>query len=320
MKTAYLLAFLPIVSFGQNLKPDETAIVEFDVMPKQSTYIGKTKVAFKPQSGNDFSYRSVLEGGLNTRVYTIVENFEQSDIYFTYHYTAVTKIPQETTSKTETRTKKDGSTYNVTTYTTTQTNHLVAEVGFYTPDGTRIKLERREQDQKYEGTGNSKSDAVNAMATNRQNNESRSINDMFKSEYSVIQAEYLIANEKLMPFTFFIKSRKENYSDMNRVHELMAVWFKAKVYNADDAGFVEAMQIIDQVLQEHDPYSKKARIDNEVASVCHYYIAYAYFVRKMYKEAYDTIMKSEELDKRIHFSQERLKDMMNLMKDRKMFA
>lgn len=112
-------------------------------MPKQSTYIGKTKVAFKTQSGNDFSYRSVLEGGLNTRVYTIVENFEQSEIYFTNHYSVVNKLPQETTSKTETKTKKDGTTYNVTTYTTSQTNHIVVEVGFYTPDGTRIKLERK---------------------------------------------------------------------------------------------------------------------------------------------------------------------------------
>lgn len=253
-------------------------------------------------------------------MYTIVENFEQSDIYFTYHYSTVTKIPQETTSKTETRTKKDGSTYNVTTYTTTQTNHIIVEVGFYTPDGTRIKLERREQDQKYDGTGNSKSDAVNAMATNRQNNESKAINDMFKSGYLTIQAEYLIAGEKLMPFTFFIKSRKEDYSDLNRAHELLAVWFKAKVYNTDDAGYVEAMQIIEQALQQHDPNSKKARIDNEVAAVCYYYKAYSLFAQKMYKESYDAIMKSEELDKRIHYTQERLKDMITLMKDRKMFS
>lgn len=134
-----------------------------------------------------------------------------------------------------------------------------------------------------------------------------------------MEAEYLIDGKSLTPYTFFIKSRKENYDDLNRVNELMSVWFNAKTYNPEDPGYLEAMQLINAALQEHDPNNKKARIDNEVAAVCYYYKAYAYFVMKQFHEAEEAILKSEELDKRIHFSQEQLKDMIALMKERKMF-
>lgn len=320
MKLIYLLGLLPLVGFGQNLKPDETAAIEFDVMPKQTTYIGKNKIAFKPLGSNDFAYRSTLENNLNQRIYTIVENSEQSDLYFTFHYSTVVTTAQSTTSKTETKTKKDGSTYTVTTFSSTQSNRLTVEVAMYTMEGERIKMESRTQNQNYTGSGNTRNDAINNLNSNKANSEASGLNDMFRGAFSAIEAEYLIDGQTLTPSTFFIKSRKEDYSDMNRAHELLAAWFKAKTYNADDAGYVEAMQLIDKALQEHDPNSKKSRIDNEVAAVCYYYKAYAYFALKQYKEANEAILKSEELDKRIHYTQERLKDMMNLMKERKMFA
>ena len=38
-----------------------------------------------------------------------------------------------------------------------------------------------------------------------------------------------------------------------------------------------------------------------------------------YKKAQELILKSEELDRRIHFTQEGLKDALKLMQERKMF-
>ena len=71
-------------------------------------------------------------------------------------------------------------------------------------------------------------------------------------------------------------------------------------------------------LLEYEP-TNKARVDNEIAAVVYYEKACMEFLVKNYRKAEELILKSEELDKRIHYSQEAMKNTLALMKERKVF-
>ncbi len=319
MKLIKVLAFLPLAAFGQNLQYDQTANIEFDVMPKQNTYIGLTKVCLKPVSGNDYMYKSNMESFVNRRVYTIVENPDQADFYFTYHVTSVTTNPQRTSSKSETKTRKDGSTYTETTYTTELNERVTVDVIMYTKEGTQVQSGRNTKDLAHSASSSSRDNSITEMNNKRNNTQQTEVGGLLNTTFSAIEAEYMIDGRTIMPFSIGVKSRKMDYSDVNKVAELLSTWMKTKTYDANDAGIQEAMKLIDQALTEHEPENKKARIDNEVAAVLYYDKAFIFFALKQYKEANEMIVKSESLDKRTHYTQETLKDLLVTMKERKMY-
>lgn len=319
MKITSILASLPFVGFGQNLQFDTTTALEFDVMPVEATYVGLTKVCMKPFSGNDFTYKSTAENFINRRVYTIVEDPAQSDFYFTFHVTMTTTNPQRTTSQSQTKTRKDGSTYTETTYTTEFNEKITTDVNMYTKEGVQVRTSRKMSDYAYSGTGNTREASVNDMINKKSKAQMGSVNGLLESSFNVLESQYMIEDKTLMPMSISVKSRKMDYSDINRVAELVKTWMQAKTYDPNDSGIVEALKLIELAINEHEPENKKARIDNEVAAVCFYYKAYIFFAMKRFTEANEMILKSESLDKRIHFSQEELKKTLATMKERNMY-
>lgn len=319
MKILQLLAFLPIFTFGQNLQSDGTEPIEFDIMPKQNTYIGLTRVCMKPISSGDFVFKKSMETLLNSRVYTVVESPEQADFYFTFHVVNVVTAQPTTTSTTETRTRKDGSKYTETTYKTEMLERITVDVMMYSRDGIQILASQQSKEVKYSGSSTSSDRALREMNSDRTTKMKTETDALLDRSFSTIEAEYLIDGRTFRPSAISIKSRKMDYSDINRIAELLGAWMTARIYDVNDPGIQEALKKIEEALMEHEPDNKKARIDNEVAAVLYYDKACIFFALKQYKEAYEMIMKSEELDKRIHITQEYLKDYLTTMKERRMF-
>lgn len=168
MKYLYLLlGLIPVFSWAQNLNPKATTAIDIDIMPKQSTYIGSTKVAFKPVGSADYIFASTFDNELNKRVYTVVENPTQSDLYFTYYHIVTVTQALNTTSKTTERTNKDGSKTNVTTYTSDMTVEILVEVNMFTQDGIKVKSEKEQKRVVYQASSSSRDASRNQTIDNR---------------------------------------------------------------------------------------------------------------------------------------------------------
>jgi hypothetical protein len=315
----YLLSLLSVETFAQNLQPTATAAYSYDLNPIDMTYVNLKKLFLKPISERDFVYRSVLESKLNTTYYSIVEDQAQSELHISFKTVEVVTSPINTTSKSETKTKKDGSTYVVTTYNSEIKLKFFAEISLYLGDGTKLITKTAEYPQSYVGSSSTKQGAIDECNNNRSKSQSTSVNYVIESALSPIQNQFLIQRKSVTPYVFNIKSRKQDYTDFNDAATSLKTWFDAGSYDVTSADYTKAMTVIEEGLKEHNPEDRKARVDNEIAAVCLYYQAYAAFVTKDYKKAQELILKSEELDRRIHFTQEGLKDALKLMQERKMF-
>lgn len=316
-----LFCFLSLISFGtfaQNLQPDATTAFSYDLNPTDLTYINLKKIFLKPISEKDFVYRSALESKLNTTYYSIVEDQAQSELHISYKTVQVVTSPMKNTVSSETKTKKDGSTYVVTTYKSEMTEKYFAEISLYLGDGTKLMTKTAEKLQTYNGAGSTRDAGINECNNARNNAQTNNMNSTISEALLVIQNQFLVQKRTVTPYVFNIKSRKQDYTDFNEAATSFKTWFNSGSFDVTSADYTKAMTTIDEGLKEHNPEDRKARVDNEIAAVCYYYKAYAAFVTKDYKKAQEYILKSEELDRRIHFTQEGLKDALKLMQDRKM--
>lgn len=315
----YLLSLLSVETFAQNLQPTATAAYSYDLNPIDMTYVNLKKIFLKPISEKDFVYRSVLESKLNTTYYSIVEDQAQSELHISFKTVEVVTSPINTTSKSETKTKKDGSTYVVTTFSSEMKVKYFAEISLYLGDGTKLMTKTSEYPTSYVGSSSTRQSAIDECNNNRSKGQASSTNTVIDGALSPIQNQFLIQRKSVTPYVFNIKSRKQDYTDFNDAATSLKTWFDAGSYDVASADYTKAMTVIEEGLKEHNPEDRKARVDNEIAAVCLYYQAYAAFVTKDYKKAQELILKSEELDRRIHFTQEGLKDALKLMQERKMF-
>lgn len=84
-----------------------------------------------------------------------------------------------------------------------------------------------------------------------------SVNGLLESSFNVLESQYMIEDKTLMPMSISVKSRKMDYSDINRVAELVKTWMQAKTYDPNDSGIVEALKLIELAINEHEPENKK---------------------------------------------------------------
>lgn len=316
-----LFCFLSLISLGtfaQNLQPSAAATFSYDLNPTDMTYVNLKKIFLKPISEKDFVYRSALESKLNTSYYSIVEDQAQSELHISFKTVQVVTSAMKNTVSSETKTKKDGSTYVVTTYKSEMTERYFAEISLYLGDGTKLMTKTAEKLQTYSGAGSTRDAGINECNNARNNGQTNNMNTTISEALFVIQNQFLVQRRTVTPYVFNIKSRKQDYTDFNDAATSLKTWFDGGSFDLSSADYTKAMTVIEEGLKEHNPEDRKARVDNEIAAVCYYYKAYAAFVTKDYKKAQEFILKSEELDRRIHFTQEGLKDALKLMQDRKM--
>lgn len=312
--------FNTFTSKAQNLQPDLGINLQVNIPPTNTEHIGLTSLYVQPVNNQDFQYRSYVVGLFNKNVYTFVNTVQESQMYVTYTVNRTLKRTAKASSTQNTTTDKQGNKVTTTTYKYDGAEDITVTMELLLSNGVAIK--------RYTGTascdvnGTSTSNYQSAL-NEYNNNMSKKIMEQAQSQlsakYNQMANEYLIGFRTVGLFAIGVKSRKQDYSDINEAAEGMKKWLNSSPTDMSAAEVVRATQIYDAAMTEHEPENKKARIDNEVAAVCLYEKACMEFILQHYRAAEELILKSEALDPKIHYSQEGMKDVLTLMKERKVF-
>jgi hypothetical protein len=325
MKVLVLAALMtPFVLFNticaQNLKPEKVVSLSIDIPPVNLDYIGNTRIFVDPVPNDSYNIRGMFIKKFNDRIYSFETSIEASDMYVTFSMNRITKKNAAPSTSTSTNTDKAGNKTTTTTYRYDGEEQIDLVFNLILANGVTVKSYRESGYSQFSGTS---SKNYESAKTEYNNNKSKKIagtvEDLVGRIYTKMCADYLIGNRNIDLYAIGAKSKKQDYSDINQAGELLIKWFAANPTDATDPDVVKALLIYDEALMEHEPKDKKARVDNEIAAVCYYQKACVEFYLKNYRKAEELILKSESLDKRIHFSQENMKDLLSLLRTRKVF-
>lgn len=305
---------------AQNLKPEKAVSLQIDIPPVNLDYIGNTRIYVDPMSNDSYNIRGMFIQKFNTRVYTFASSVEGSDMHVTFSMNRITKKNAAPSTSSSTSTDKAGNKTTTTTYRYDGEEQIDLVFTLNLANGVTVKSYRESGYSQYSGT--STKDYENAR-TEYYNNKSKkilaTIEDLIGRVYNKMCADYFIGNRNIDLYAIGAKSKKQDYSDLNNAGDLLVKWFATNPVDKTDPDVVRALLIYDEALLEFEPKDKKARVDKEIAAVCYYQKACVEFYLKNYRGAEELILKSESLDKRIHFSQENMKDLLKLLRDRKVF-
>lgn len=323
MKIAFML--LGLITFtsviGQNLKPANESKFFVQVPPKNLDHLAKTKIFVEARYSQDAMYKGEIENGINRDVYQVLASELESDWKISFNTRNTQTVPMKTRTDSRTSTDKAGKTTTSYTYYSESTERYEAHLELIDKGG--VIIQRYDLSETFQ---HSKSSSVsyNAAQDDFNNTRMRAIEDKIRgavrSLFLKLQDDYLIGKHTIFLYPIEIKSRKFDYADLNEAATLLDTWFKSNPTDLSDANIIRVIGIYEQALKEYEPESKKVRVNDEIAAVCYYALACINTVVKDYRKANEQILKSEELDKRIHHSQESLKVKLQLLKDRKVFS
>lgn len=305
---------------AQNLKPENAVSLKIDIPPTNLDYIGNTRVFVQPSSSDSYNIRGMFIQKFNNRVYTFENSIEASDMNVTFSMNWITKKNAVASKSSSVSTDKAGNKTTTTTYRYDGEEQIELSFTLNLANGVSLKSYSESGYSKYSGTSTKNYESAKTdYNTNKSKKIAATIEDLVGRAYTKMCADYLIGNRSIDLYAIGVKSRKHDYSDINNAGDLLIKWFATNSTDVLAPDLVKALQMYDEALLEHEPKDKKARIDNEVAAVCYYEKACVEFYLKNYRKADELILKSESLDKRIHFSQENMKDLLKLLRDRKVF-
>ncbi len=325
MKILALAAFIaPCFLFNtiqaQNLKPERAVSLKIDIPPVNLDYIGNTRIYVDPMSNDVYNIRGMFIQKFNNRVYTFENSIEASDMYVTFSMNRITKKNAVASTSSSTSTDKAGNKTTTITYRYDGEEQINMVFSLNLANGVTIKNYSESGYSQYSGTSTKNYESAKTEYNNNKSKKIAStIEDLVGRVYNKMCADYLIGNRNIDLYAIGAKSKKQDYSDINNAGDLLIKWFATNPTDALDPDVIKALLIYDEALLEHEPKDKKARVDNEIAAVCYYQKASVEFYLKNYRKAEELILKSESLDKRIHFSQENMKDLLKLLRDRKVF-
>lgn len=307
--------------YAQNLKPERAISLKIDVPPVNLDYIGNTRIYIDPISNDYYNIRGMFIRKFNDRVYTFANSIQESDMYVTFSIDRIIKKNALSSTSSSTSTDKKGNKTTTTTYRYDGEEQIDLVFTLNLSNGTTIKNYRESGYSQYSGT--STKDYESAR-TDYNNNKSKkvaaTVEDLTGRVYSKMCADYFVGNRTIELYAISAKSKKQDYSDLKRAGELFTQWVNTNPTDQTAPEIVEALKLYEEALMEYEPNgSKKNRVNNEIAAVCYYQKACVEFYLKNYRKAEELILKSESLDKRIHFSQENMKDLLKLLRDRKVF-
>ncbi len=314
------LACLFNTAQAQNLKPEKAVSLQIDIPPVNLDYIASTRIYVDPIANDQYNIRGMFIQKFNTRVYTFATSIEASDMYVTFSLNRITKKNAVSSTSSSTSTDKKGNKTTTTTYRYDGEEQIDLVFTLNLANGVTVKTYRESGYSQYSGTSTKNYESAR---TDYNNNKSKkvaaTVEDLVGRVYTKMCADYLIGNRDIDLYAIGAKSKKQDYSDLNNAGDLLIKWFATNPTDAMAPEVVRALQLYDEALLEYEPGSKKNRVNNEIAAVCYYQKASVEFYLKNYRKAEELILKSESLDKRIHFSQENMKDLLKLLRDRKVF-
>lgn len=325
MKTMRLTLFLlfTLVSvtgvYAQNLKPDLGTSVVVNVPPVRTDYIGLSRIYVVPNFEEDQRYRSYLINQINPNVYTIESSTATADMYMVYDTRRWWRKNTVASSTTSTSKDKQGNVVTTTTYRYDGEEEINLTLQLFLTNGTLVGSYSERKRVSYVGTSTgSYQMALNDYNSYRDRKNIETLENLLLTTYDRLSNEYLFTSRTAFLYAIGVKSRKMDYSDMNMAADYMMKWFSSSPTDLSGSDVVEANKLYDMALIEYEP-GKKSRIDNEMAAVIYYEKACMEFLLNNYRKAEEYILKSEELDPRIHHSQESMKNLLALLKERKVF-
>lgn len=325
MKIWILIALIaPYILFNtvcaQNLKPEKAVSLQIDIPPVNLDYIGNTRIYVNPISNDSYNIRGTFIQKFNNRVYTFENSIEASDLYVTFSMNRINKKNAAPSTSSSTNTDKKGNKTTTTTYRYDGEEQIDLVFTLNLANGVTVKTYSESGYSQYSGTSTKNYESAKTEYNNNKSKKvAATIEDLVGRAYNKMSADYLIGNRNIDLYTIGAKSKKQDYSDLNNAGDLLIKWFATNPTDALAPDVVRALQLYDEALLEYEPGSKKNRVNNEIAAVCYYQKACVEFYLKNYRKAEELILKSESLDKRIHFSQENMKDLLKLLRDRKVF-
>lgn len=317
-----LLVFMLFVGFAsvaQNLDPTKLFPIDYSVPPRVKDYAAIKNVCIELQNANYLASKSVIESELNPNYYTIVAERTLSEIYFKVSNSMYNSVPKKYSTTSESRTDKNGKPYTVTTHHVEATYRFSIMIEMYTGGGVLIKSKSTTKDFTVKASESDKNYADNKFNQNYSSSENSTVTAGTLEAFRALEADYLYALENTSVTPIRVKSRKFDYTDMNEAADLVTKWLTDKNYSLEDEGIKKALNIYQEALKELNAEEKKVRVNSEIGAVCNYMIAAIHFATKDYAKANELILISEELDKRIHFTQEGLKDVCAKLKEKGAF-
>ena len=283
-------------------------------------YIGNTRIYVDPISNDSYNIRGMFIKKFNNRVYTFETSIEASNMYVTFSMNRINKKNAAPSTSSSTNTDKKGVKTTTTTYRYDGEEQIDLVFTLNLANGVTVKTYSESSNSQYSGTSAKNYEGAKTEYNNNKSKKVAStIEDLVGRVYTKMCADYLIGNRSIDLYAIGAKSKKQDYSDLNYAGELLTKWFATNPTDASDPDVVKALLIYDEALLEYEPGSKKNRVNNEIAAVCYYQKACVEFYLKNYRKAEELILKSESLDRRIHFSQENMKDLLSLLRTRKVF-
>ncbi|MDF3027107.1 MAG: hypothetical protein K0S23_1414 [Fluviicola sp.] len=316
--TASVVLFNKICA--QNLKPEKAVSLSIDVPPVNLDYIGNTRIFVDPVPNDSYNIRGMFIKKFNDRIYSFVTSIEASDMYVTFSMNRITKKNAAPSTSSSTNTDKKGNKTTTTTYRYDGEEQIDLVFNLILANGLTVKSYRESGYSQFSGTSAKNYESAKIEYNNNKSKKiAGTVEDLVGKIYAKMCADYFIGNRNIDLYAIGAKSKKQDYSDLNEAGNLLTKWFTTNPTDKSAPEVMRALQLYDEALLEYEPGSKKNRVDNEIAAVCYYQKACVEFYLKDYRKAEELILKSESLDKRIHFSQENMKDLLKLLRDRKVF-
>lgn len=310
---------LSFVGNSQNLDPTKLFTVDYSVPPKFKDYINVKTVCVDLQNSQNLTVKSIVESELNPNYYSIVADRTISEIYFKVASSSRAIMDKKYSATSQSKTDSKGKPYIETTHTFTGNYKFTVMIEMFNQAGVLIKSRSAYKDFTVTSSASDKNSADNKFNNDYNNAENNNVRLGTLDAFYFLESEYLYALETVSVTPIKVKSRKFDYTDMNEAADLVTTWLANKNFTLEDEGIKKAISIYEEALKELNAEEKKVRVNAEIGAVCNYMLATIYFHVKDYAKAHELIQISEGLDRKIHFTQENLKDVCQKLKDKGAF-
>jgi hypothetical protein len=321
MRYFYLLPALMLCfnALSQNLKPRNERAFSVTIPPRNQVFMENRRVFIAAHDGYSSQYTAKIFDMINRDHYTIVYSEQEADWKMELDVSSYENSALRQTNETKTSTVK-GKPMTTTTWTATAGEKHHVSLKLYQRTGELIQDYRESSKDTYTGTSTtSQQAAYDEYLAQVNRRKPKDIEKVVAESFGKAEADYLVAKRYVYLYAIEIKSKKFDYSDLNEAARLYTEWQSEDHADLSDQRIVRAMQIYTEALTEYVPEQKKMRVNDEIAAVCHYALAAISFSVKDYPKAYSEIITSESIDKNIHFSQEALKQICALLRERRVF-
>ena len=321
MKHALLIGLYAVsfLGFAQNIDPTKYFLIDYNVPPRTQTFASARNFYIEASNTTPFEVKKAIEKEINPNYYLIVADGSLADIRLQINSSSAVVSPKKYTATSEQRTDSKGGKYTVTTYKYEGSYKYSAMIEMYNSKGEIVRSVIENHTSRVEHGETERQHAENKFEEKRMKDESTWLNSLVLKCYKTLEDEYFYALESANLTPLVIKSKKFDYTDINQASNDILAWLESKNYALDNEAVQKAIVVFQESLLDLNTEERKVRVNSEVGALCDYMLALIYFCSKDYSKASEFILASEGLDKRLHFTQEILKDSCQKLKDKKAF-